>query len=730
MHSIRFTVASFLVALLLATSAHAQLKDLTLADAVLRQYKELAPERLTQLQWLPGGKHYSHIKEEAGSVQVLKIDAESGREVVYFTLEDLKSALPEAGLEKIPRFNFLENGLVLFQVGQSHYQYSPVGKSGKKLFTLPEGAEHTDFNEQYTHCAYIKDNNVHVLLLDGTDIQLTSDGGKGIVYGSAVHRFEFGIAKGFFWAPDGKKLAFYRMDESMVETYPLVNTNDVPATVDPIRYPMAGRKSHHVTLGVYNVGKSGITYMQVDGPKDQYLTAVTWSPASDKVFIGVLNRDQNKLELNSYSAQSGLKLKTILKESHEKYVEPEHGLWFLPDSPDQFLWFSERTGYQHLYHYNTNGELLKNVTEGNWEAHDILGLDQTGNYLFIEGTGETIKRINSEDRTRNGMHRFIYMIDFKLGGSQLIDSTLGTHSAKLADNGRYLLTEFQSNTVPRKSLLFSSNGKRLREVHSAKNPLAEYTIGTAEFFEVLADDREVLYGRIIKPSNFDPTKKYPVMWYLYGGPHAQLVTDRWLTGAPMWMYWMAEQGYIVAAIDSRGSANRGLEFEQKTFRQLGMLEMVDQKTGIDYLASKPWVDKNRMAIHGWSYGGFMTISMMQAWPELFQAGVAGGPVCDWSMYEVMYTERYMDTPEANSEGYKASNVIAKASMLERPLLVIHGTVDDVVLWQNSQAFVKACVDEGVQLDYFIYPGHPHNVRGKDRVHLIQKMYDYVDLRLR
>ncbi len=320
------------------------------------------------------------------------------------------------------------------------------------------------------------------------------------------------------------------------------------------------------------------------------------------------------------------------------------------------------------------------------------------------------------------------MIDYELGGKTIIDSTLGTHSASLNDGGKFLLERFSSIETPAEINIYETNGKKLVAFCSAKDPLDSFNIAKPEIF-TLKNARTTLYGRLIKPSHFDASKKYPVLIYVYGGPHAQLIRDTYLGGASLWMYHFAEQGYIVATLDNRGSANRGLDFEQSTFRKLGVEEMHDQKLLIDYLKSQSYVDGDNMAVHGWSYGGFMTTNMLLTFPGIFKAGVAGGPVCDWSMYEVMYTERYMDTPEANPDGFATANLVERAQYLEDDLLVIHGTADDVVVWQHSQAFLKSCIDQGIQLDYFVYPGHPHNVRGKDRVHLMTKVLNYVTERI-
>jgi dipeptidyl-peptidase 4 len=303
----------------------------------------------------------------------------------------------------------------------------------------------------------------------------------------------------------------------------------------------------------------------------------------------------------------------------------------------------------------------------------------------------------------------------------------GTHSAKLSPNGNYIIDTYSSQVTPRKIWVINNkDGKVAQTLLTSKNPVADYALGEVTIFPIKADDGTDLYTRMITPPNFDKNKKYPVVVYVYGGPHLQLVTNSWLGGANLWMQLMAQKGYIVFTLDPRGTSGRGLEFEQETFRQLGTVEIADQLRGVEYLKSLPYVDADRMGIHGWSFGGFMTTSMMLKSPDTFKVGVAGGPVIDWNYYEIMYTERYMDSPEQNPEGYKNANLLNYVKNLKGKLLMIHGTVDDVVVWQHSLAFIKKAVDEGILLDYFVYPGHPHNVIGKDRVHLMRKVTQYLD----
>lgn len=715
---------------LITLSSPAQLESLTLEDAILKGYSDLSPERLSQLQWIPASHDVSHVNTSEEDPTLYRQSSSGGELKSIISLSDLKALIPEASFGSFPRYEWLSDTELFIQGGgANYYAVNPKKRTSKALFRLPEGASSIAFNEQKTNCSYILDGNLFIRKADNTNIQVTKDGGEGIVYGQSVHRSEFGITGGMFWSPDGTKLAFYRMDETMVDEYPLIDISSTPAALNQIRYPMAGRTSHHVTLGVYDLKGAPLTYMDTKGPKDQYLTSVGWTPESTTLIIGLLNRDQNHLQVNLYNVRSGFLLKTLFEEKNDKYVEPEHAPWFIPGSNEEFLWMSERDGYQHLYLYNIQGEMKRQVTVGRWEVHDILGFDNTGNYLFVSGTGEVTTDGRNMNTEFNGTQRYVYLVDYALAGHTMLDDTKGTHAATLSDDGSQLLHRFSSIDMPYLVDSYAANGKKLGTLLESENPLADYSISKPELFEIPAGDGSPLYGRLIKPRNFDPTKKHPVLVYVYGGPHIQLVRNTWMAGAPMWMYWFAEQGYIIATIDNRGSSNRGLEFEQQTYRKLGEVEMEDQKAMLDYLVSLPYIDNERMAIHGWSYGGFMTINMLLTFPGTFQAGVAGGPVCDWGYYEVMYTERYMDTPESNADGFKRSSIVERAPRLKDDLLVIHGTEDNVVVWQHSQAFVKSCIDAGVQLDYFIYPGHPHNVRGKDRVHLMTKVLTYIDERI-
>ncbi len=562
---------------------------------------------------------------------------------------------------------------------------------------------------------------------------------KDIVWGQSVHRNEFGIAKGTFWAPAGNKLAFYRMDESMVQAYPLVNTDAREAEVRWVKYPMAGMKSHQVTLGVYDPETRQTIYLKTRGEgrnntdgtvmsdPEHYLTCVTWRPDGRQIFIAELDRAQREMQLNAYDAATGDFIRTLFTETHDKYVEPEAPLFFLPGSNDRFIWQSERDGWNHLYLYDlgatasADGTLRepKQLTSGEWAVTGIVSADPQGKSLYITAT------------EASPLESHLYSVEVKSGRLRRLTSEPGVHRVIMNKAGTAFYDTYSNHTTPRNCQLVTvKNGKRY-PIHTAADPyegkkVPEISVGTL----TAADDSTLLYYRIVKPTDFEAGKQYPAVVYLYNGPHAQMITDGWNYAARGWDLHMANLGYVVFTIDGRGSDNRGLAFEQAIWHRLGYIESLDQMRGIDYLRSLPFVDSTRIGIHGWSYGGFMTSYMMLNHPETFKVGVAGGPVLDWSRYEVMYGERYMGTPENNAEGYAANRLIDQADKLKGRLMLIHGDQDNVVVPQHSMQFLKNAVKNSTHPDFLFYPGHEHNVTGPDRVHLHEIITRYFEEHLK
>lgn len=550
----------------------------------------------------------------------------------------------------------------------------------------------------------------------GECLEIARNQGDSIVYGEAVHQREFGIDKGVFWSPDGNKFAFYRMDQSMVAPYPLVDITPHKATYNPLRYPMAGSPSHHVTVGVYDISTKATTYMRTGGDPEHYLTNIAWAPDGNSLIIAEVNRAQTINEVNRYHARTGNRMATLFVERDSKYIEPEKPFFFFPMGDGSYLWLSRRDGYNHIYRGSIHSDSpLEQLTRGAWEVLEIKGFDTESHRILFEAT------------KASPLERRLYSIAWD--GSDMYDLTPeeGVHYTQLNPSGTAFIDVYAAPQVPRMSRIVSTQKQQpsVKMLLEAPNPTAqatmpEITLGTL----TAADGTTPLHYRLIKPIHFDPSRKYPVIIYVYGGPHAQLVTKNWLSGAGGWDIYMAQRGYVVFTLDNRGSAHRGRDFEQVIHRQVGTVEMADQMQGVAFLLKQPWVDANRLGVYGWSFGGFMATNLMLTHSDIFKVGVAGGPVMDWSRYEIMYGERYNDTPQENPQGYKANNLTLRAKDLKGRLLLLHGTIDNVVLWQHAQAFVEACVTARTYPDCMFYPGHEHNVRGLDRVHLNETIARY------
>ena len=690
----------------------AQNQKYTIAEAVNGLRSNLAVKNISQFSWADDGKAYYQATKNG----YLMTDLATHKQDTLVSLHQLNSGLSlDKKLKSFPRITFINKDKGYFRQGSQTLWIDRSGKDWKikEGITLDKDAENTEGFSDNNGFAYTIKNNLY-LNKNGKVTQITNDSDEDIVNGQAVHQREFGITKGIFISPDNSKIAFYKMDQSMVADYPIIDWSITPAANKNIKYPMAGTPSHHVKLGIYDIKTNKTTILNIEGDPEQYLTVITWNPDSKSVFVGVLNRDQNDLKMNQYNASTGSFMKTLFQEQSDKYVEPQQTLLFFPNSNTDFIWQSQRSGYNHLFHYNVDSGLVAQLTKGNWLVTEVLGFNEKKKEIFY---------ISTQD---SPLERHLYKINWSNFKTQRLDHGTGMHSGVLSKDGTHLYDTYSNAITPRSVNLINTTTLKTKNILSSVNTLKNYERPEIKNVTLKAEDGTPLYGKIILPTDFDANKKYPVIVYLYNGPHAQLVTDSFPASGNVWYEFMAQKGYIVFSMDGRGSSNRGLKFEQAIFRKAGETEMKDQLQGVAYLKSLPYVDAARMGIHGWSYGGFMTTSFMLKNPEVFKVGVAGGPVIDWNMYEIMYTERYMDSPQNNPEGYKQANLLDKVQNLKGHLLMIHGAQDNVVVWQHSMKFLKAAVDHGVQMDYFVYPGHEHNVLGKDRVHLMQKVTDYFD----
>ncbi|NOQ72143.1 MAG: prolyl oligopeptidase family serine peptidase [Crocinitomix sp.] len=687
-----------------ANVAQAQ-QELNLEDAVMQQYGKYYPTNTAAVQWIPGTQNFSFLSADYQTL--LKGNAKNDKTSTIITTAELTTM---TGRE--PRYvkvvEWIDENSFYTTIGEQYFLIKLKEKTSEIVASFPNSAEVKDFTSASGSLAYTQENKLFVASLSFPIANTDND----VVSGQAIARSEFGITKGTFWSNSGQILAYYQKDEKYVANYPLLNIDTPTGSLKSIKYPMAGQGSEKPAVVLFDVGANLVVTVKPSGKKDDYLTNFGWGPKDEHFYIAEVNRGQNHMKLNKYNTKTGALEKTLFEEKSDKWVEPEHPVYFVNDN--QFIWMSERDGFMNLYLYDDEGNLVRQLTKNKWVTQEILGHDEAGN-VYFQGTGE------------NSMERHSYKVSLKSGKQTQLTEGAGTHNVSFSSDYSLMYDQMSSNYIPNKESIYDlSKGKLLRDVLVAADPYKDVVMGKAEIGTIkAADGKTDLNYRLIKPSNFDPKKKYPVLVYVYGGPHAQLITNSWLGGASLWMYWMAEQGYLVYTLDNRGSANRGFEFESIIHRQLGTVEMADQMEGVKHLKSLPYVNPNRLAVHGWSFGGFMTTSLMLREAGVFNVGVAGGPVTDWSYYEVMYGERYMDTPKENEAGYKANNLKNHVAKLKGDLLLIHGTMDDVVVMQHNLSLVQAFIEEGIQMDFFPYPMHKHNVRGKDRVHLMRKVLDYV-----
>ena len=654
---------------------------------------------------------YLHIRDAAPDGRTLSVeDATFGR-----------------GVRPAAKYYVWEDGTTLSYATKDSVYHMPVAggaetatarpSSPDRRHVLPDGAENAVTVAGRT--AFTLEDAVYVD--EGGVSRKVIQGGDGIVYGTSVSRNEFGINGGLFWSPDASRLAFYRKDETRVKDFPLLDIKTRDGSLRSIKYPMNGKASERITLGVWDVATESVVWIRpTDFDKERYLTCVSWNPSGTHVFIQVLDRSQHHMHLNIYDASDGSFVKTLLSEENEAWVEPYEPLHFIDDGT--FIYSTDnRDGYKNLYLCDLEGTVIR-LTPCPADVQFIAYADGYVYYTSAEVSPveNHLFRVRLRPVRRGGLAKM------RLEKPQRLTFDEGWHSIAFNETKTHFIDRWSAFGVPQVSQLRRNDGTLVRELDRAADPLEDVATGEIRFGTVRsADGAFDNYFRLYLPTGFDPSQKYPLIVYVYGGPHSQMVRDTWLAGIrPLEMYW-AQHGYVVYVQDNRGTSNRGTAFEKAINRQCGQVEMQDQMAGIRSLMKEPWVDTARVGVHGWSYGGFMTISLMTNYPDVFKAGVAGGPVIDWKWYEVMYGERYMDTPKTNPEGFALTSLMNKTSALKGRLLICQGAVD-TMLWEHSLSFTQKCIEEGVQLDYFPYPCTEHNVAGPWRVHLNQKIVSYFE----
>ncbi|MBN2492173.1 MAG: DPP IV N-terminal domain-containing protein [Planctomycetes bacterium] len=699
-------------------------RELTL-DLVLARGPQLYPRAPEGLAWHPDGARITWIRPGPGGPELVAASVSDGVEAVLLDTPALRKAWEAARLEGAApplsrAFTWHPDGksLRLFD-GGALYRVTLEPLRVACVHRLPKGAGPIAMSPGDVRIAFVQDHDVHLLEADGTVTTVTRGGHEDLTHGVSVSREEFGIHDGMWWDPTGRRLAFYQENLLPVAPYPYVDFTPRPAVRVHGRYPMAGRKGSVVRVGVFDTRTGKAVWLDTDPGADEYLTNVTWGPGGERLYVAHVCRGQDQMALAEYDAATGRRLRTLLTENDDQWVEPEHGPVFLPDDSGRFLWLSPREGYDQFYLVNSEGKVARKLTTGEHDVLAFTGWDPEGTGFFYESPGEDPR------------HKHLFHASLE-GGERRITTGRGQHETAVAADGRHVLDVHSSLELPLAVDVLTVRGEAVRRLHAATNPLAPFRLGTHRFFTVKTAEGEELYGHLILPPDPDPTRKHPVLHYVYGGPHVQLVQDRWLGGGGRWMLWlhlMAARGYIVVRLDNRGTLGRGIEFEQAIHRRLGTLETEDQLRALDHVLGLGRADPDRVGVHGWSYGGFMTLALMTRAGARYRAGVAGAPVTDWAYYETGYGERYMDTPEDNPEGYKAACPGERVRDIRGRLLVVHGLADQTVMWQNTVDFVARAIEADVEVETMIYPGQDHGLRGKAQEHCMRKMTAFFDREL-
>ncbi len=566
--------------------------------------------------------------------------------------------------------------------------------------------------------AHVVRHQLWVTQGDGRQRQISWDGSPDIVYGGAAHRAEFGIRDGLWWDDSGRRLAFSREDQRPIEPFPYADVAAHPPAAVAGRYPMAGRAHASVSIGVYDSADGSLHYLEHDPDDDVYWTNVTFSADGAHVFVALVSRGQDHMQLVRFDAATGARGPVLFEERDPEWVEPELGPIAVPGTAGDFLWRSPRNGYHHLYHYRGDGGLVGAVTGGEFDVRAVLG---------VSGSGASA-RVLYLASTTDPLDQHLWSVPIGGGTPTQCTTARGWHEATVSDDGQWAIARHSNLDDPGGVQLVSTAGAAATTLVTAADPFAGRVVGGRRFFRLDAADGTPMHGLLLQPGAPQPDRKHPILHYVYGGPHSQLVRDAWLGGASPWLHYMAMRGYIVLILDNRGTGNRGIEFAQTVFRRLSALEVEDQSAALAWANQLPYADPDRVGVHGWSYGGYMTLALMTR-TRSYRCGVAGAPVTDWAQYETGYTERYMDTPAENPDGYANASVIDRAADLHGRLLLVHGTDDKTVMWSHPMRFLDACIEHDVLVDFMAYPMAQHGLRGADRRHFYRLMTRFFDEQL-
>jgi dipeptidyl-peptidase 4 len=703
-----------------------QKKNVTLEDVF--KSSTFSQKSVYGINWMKDGNYYTSLSREGNVSKIVKINLATGEEAEvlvdgnekgvdftsYSLSEDEGTALLSSKEERIYRRSSkaiyhivdLKSGTVQPLLGEEKVSYATLSPDNTKI-------------------AFVKDNDLYYKdLQQGVVFQVTKDGKENaIINGAAdwVYEEEFSMAQAFAWSPDGKKIAFIRFDESEVPVFNMQLWGALYPKDYLFKYPKAGEDNSKVSIHIFDVSSSSI--IKVDTGKDQdiYLPRIYWTGDAEKLAFIRLNRLQNQMDLfhaNTNTGESSL----ILHEASDTYVDLDYNdnLQYLSDNKS-FITTSEKDGYKHIYHYNMDGSLIRQLTSGNWEVSKLVGVDEENKKIYYEST------------EISPLERRLYVINLNGKGKKLLTPEVGTHSTNMSPDFKYYINYHSKVTQPLTVSLHEAGGRKIKVLESNEelnSRIATFDLGVKEFFSFQTVDGHELNGYIIKPYDFDPKQSYPLLMYVYGGPGSQNVLNSWGGLRDFWHQHLAAEGYLIACVDNRGTGGRGRNFKHMTYANLGKLETEDQIAAAEYLGKMPYVDKDRIGIWGWSYGGYMSSLALMLGNDVFKTAIAVAPVTTWRYYDTIYTERYLQTPQLNPKGYDDFSPITHVDKLKGNFLLVHGTGDDNVHFQNSVDLVDALIAADKQFDSFYYPNRNHGISGGNSSwHLYRMMTDFLKRKL-
>ena len=727
----KHTLNRFLLAILcfsLAGNALAQEKQKITLDDIFRKGTFQA-RSVYGVNWMRDGQFYSsQVADQAQqAVDVVQVDVRSGQpHSIILKGSELQM---EGKTLKYDGYDFSEDEtkILIETEHEPIYRRSSKGhfyvydRASKKLQKLSQGDKqsYATFSPDNKYVAFVRDNNLfYVDLASMQERQITTDGKWNfIINGSTdwVYEEEFSFAQAFFWSPAGNQIAFYTFDETQVPEYNMQIWGPLYPQDYKFKYPKAGEKNAVVSISVFDLVSGKSTKMDIGTETDQYIPRINWTNTPNLLSIRRMNRLQNTLEILHANTKTG-QSKVILTEKDKAYIDITDDLTYLANGK-QFIQSSEKDGFKHLYLYDMNGKQVRQITKGNWEVDNFFGVNEKKGLLYFTSTEVS------------PLERHLYSIGLNGKNKKSLTPAKGTHTINMSRDLSYYLDYFSTINTPVMVSLHTADGKQIKvleENEKLRNTMATFDLPKAEFFQFKTSENVTLNGYTIKPTNFDPNKKYPVLMFLYGGPGSQEVVDSWRGRNYLWHSMLTQQGYIVTVIDNRGTGGRGADFKKVTYGNLGHYETLDQIEGAKYLGNLPYVDKARIGIWGWSFGGYMSSLAITKGADVFKAAIAVAPVTNWRFYDTIYTERFLKTPQENPKGYDDNSPVFYADRLKGKFLLIHGTGDDNVHFQNSVEMVNALVKANRPFESAYYPNRSHGISGGNTsIHLFTQMTDFV-----